>query len=101
MVEHLRSTVIFFERQKISDKSSRYIWPTHTNLTGILQDLWESDLTQKSKTMQQALDNIADLLSDKSVDIDVGNMTRIKNYPRLHIVLYIAIPTSQHLQILS
>lgn len=61
--------------------------------------LWESDFAQKSRTIQQALDNIADLLScflislllsDKSADINVGNMTRIKNYPRLHIVIYIA-----------
>lgn len=55
-----------FEGQKISDESSRYIWPTHTNITGILQEVLQSmgsDLTQKSRMMQQALDNIADLLS--------------------------------------
>lgn len=85
-----------FERQKIPDERSRYIWLTHTNLTGILQEVLQSmgkrshtEIKNDATSSRQHC-RLAFLLSDKSADIDVGNMTRIKNYPRLHIVLYIA-----------
>lgn len=100
MVEHLRSTVIFLKERKFQVRVRGIFGPPTPTIRASYKkyySLWESDLAQKSRMMQQALDNSEDflsqsgiLLSHKSAYIDVGNKTRIKNYPRLHIVLDIA-----------